>query len=205
MNAENLSQTIKDNTKKNDLPESVSQAVIQEVSRITNIDPNKLKIINYSQQLWPDGCLGLSKPGELCTLALVEGWRVVVGNEDKEWIYRTNNGGNYLRLENTNCKEKMMNTTKTKVSEVNKIGITQKSITAYGTVNTEGWKDAELILRPSSGVAGKLEFDFVAQPPDGVVAQVISSIEATYKSEFLNRNNHFIVYASHNEKGIFLE
>ncbi len=205
MNAENLSQTIKDNTKKNDLPESVSQAVIQEVSNMTNIDPNKLKILNYSQTSWPDGCLGLPNPGEFCTQAFVEGWQVVVGNSDKEWIYRTNANGNYLRLENTNCKEKMMNTTKTKVSGVNNIKITQKSITAYGTVNTSGWKDAELILRPSSGVSGKLEFDFVAQPPDGLVAQVISPIEATYKSEILNRNNLFIVYASHNKKVIFLE
>ena len=108
MNTENLLQAIKDNTKKNDLPESVSQAVIQAVSNMTNIDPNKLKIINYGQQLWPDGCLGLPNPGEVCTQALVEGWRVVVGNGDKEWIYRTNTDGNHLRLENTNCKEKMM-------------------------------------------------------------------------------------------------
>ena len=108
MNTENLSQAIKDNTKKNDLPESVSQAVIQEVSCMTNIDSNKLQIISYSQQTWPDGCLGLPNPGEVCTQALVEGWRVVVGNGDKEWIYRTNTNGNNLRLENTNCKEKMM-------------------------------------------------------------------------------------------------
>ena len=98
-----------------------------------------------------------------------------------------------------------MTTTKTQVFEVHDIKITQESITASGTVTTGGWKDAELILRPSSCVGGKCEFDFVAQPPDGPVAQVISPIEATYKSGLLNRNNHFIVYASHNEKGIFLE
>ena len=102
MNAENLSQAIKDNTKKNDLPESVSQAVIQDVSRITNINPNRLKIISYSQQTWPNGCLGLPKPGEFCTQALVEGWRVVVANSDKEWIYHTNANGSSLRLANTN-------------------------------------------------------------------------------------------------------
>jgi hypothetical protein len=43
-----------------------------------------------------------------------------------------------------------------------------------------GWKNAELIKRPSSS-AGKLEFDFVAQPPDDFVPQVITPIEAIYR------------------------
>lgn len=95
--------------------------------------------------------------------------------------------------------------TKTKVFEVRDIEIAQESLTASGTVNTTGWKDAELIPRLSSS-GGKLEFDFVAQPPDGPVAPVITPIEAIYRlSQEEQNNNHFIVYASQNEKGIFLE
>lgn len=97
--------------------------------------------------------------------------------------------------------------TKTKVFEVQDIGISAEppSLTASGTVNTTGWKDAELIKRPSS-CDGKLEFDFVAQSPDGPVPQVITPIEAVYRlSQEEQNNNHFIVYASQNQKGIFLE
>ena len=99
----------------------------------------------------------------------------------------------------------ILTTTKTKVFEVQDLGRSQESLTASGTVNTAGWKDAELIPRPSPS-GGKLEFDFVAQPPDGSVAQVISPIEAIYRlsSEELNYN-HYKVYASGNDKEIFLE
>jgi hypothetical protein len=114
----------------------------------------------------------------------------------------------------TNVKEAKINEektmTKTKVFEVRDIGIShqemsQMSLTASGTVNTAGWKDAELIPRPSPS-GGKLEFDFVAQPPDSPVAQVITPIEAIYRLSQEDQNhNHFIVYASQNQKEIFLD
>jgi hypothetical protein len=97
--------------------------------------------------------------------------------------------------------------TKTKVFEVQDIGISAEppSLSASGTVNTAGWKDAELIPRPSSH-DGKLEFDFVAQPPDSLVAQVITPIKAIYRlSQEEQNHNHFIFYASQNEQEIFLE
>ena len=99
----------------------------------------------------------------------------------------------------------MTATTRTKVLEVQDIQISQESLTASGTVNTAGWKDAELIKLPSSS-SGKLQFDFVARPPDGSVPQVITHIEAVYRlSQEERNNNHFIVYASQNKKEIFLE
>ncbi|MBW4620751.1 MAG: hypothetical protein KME17_15525 [Cyanosarcina radialis HA8281-LM2] len=95
--------------------------------------------------------------------------------------------------------------TKTKVFEVQDIGVSSESLSASGTANTAGWKDAELIKRPSSD-DGKLEFDFVAQSPDSPVPQVITPIEAIYRLSQDDRNhNHFIVYASQNQKEIFLE
>ncbi len=103
---ENLSSAIKENSNNQNLPESVSQAVIQDLSRRTNINPNKLKIIRYSQQTWNNGCLGLAKPGEFCTQALVEGWRVVLSDGNKQWIYHTNSNGRSLRLANANLTPK---------------------------------------------------------------------------------------------------
>ncbi|WP_300634471.1 hypothetical protein [Mastigocoleus sp. MO_188.B34] len=71
---------------------------------------------------------------------------------------------------------------KKKVSTVDQLDILTEPpvIIASGTITTGGWTDAELIPRPSSS-AGKCEFDFVVQPPDGPVVQVISPIEASYK------------------------
>ena len=83
----------------NSLSDRVASAVITEVSKQTGIPTKNLKITQYSRQTWSNGCLGLSKPGEICTQALVEGWRVVVSGNKCTWVYRSNRNGRILRLE----------------------------------------------------------------------------------------------------------
>jgi hypothetical protein len=82
-----------------ELSDQVAKAVITEVSKQTKIPANKLKITQYSRQTWSNGCLGISKPDEICTQALVEGWRVVVSGNKRNWVYRSNRNGRILRLE----------------------------------------------------------------------------------------------------------
>jgi hypothetical protein len=82
-----------------ELSDQVTKAVITEVSKQTKIPANQLKITQYSRQTWSNGCLGISKPGEICTQALVEGWRIVVSGNNRTWVYRSNRNGRILRLE----------------------------------------------------------------------------------------------------------
>jgi hypothetical protein len=106
----NLSQTAASEmeTGKSDrLPRTVANAVLSDLSRRVRIPSTKLKIIKYSRETWSDGCLGLSKPDELCTQVLVEGWRVVVSNSRQTWIYRTNGNGQNLRLEKQSDRAKL--------------------------------------------------------------------------------------------------
>lgn len=86
-------------SEKVELSDQVAKAVITEVSKQTKIPANQLKITQYSRQTWSNGCLGISKPGEICTQALVEGWRVVVSGNKRTWVYRSNRNGRILRLE----------------------------------------------------------------------------------------------------------
>ncbi len=85
----------------NSLSDRVASAVITEVSKQTKIPTKNLKITQYSRQTWSNGCLGLSTPGEICTQALVEGWRLVVSGTNRTWVYRSNRNGQILRLETT--------------------------------------------------------------------------------------------------------
>jgi hypothetical protein len=80
-------------------PNSVIAATRQDLSRKTNISVNRLQIQAAQPQTWPDGCLGLAKPGELCTQALVQGWRIILTDKQKTWVYRTDSSGANLRLE----------------------------------------------------------------------------------------------------------
>jgi hypothetical protein len=83
----------------NSLPNQVANVVRQDLSRRTRIAPGQLKITQSSRETWPNGCLGLAEPDQVCTQALVEGWRVVVSHENKTWVYRTNATGSVVKLE----------------------------------------------------------------------------------------------------------
>jgi hypothetical protein len=96
---ETTSEALKENSKSTRLPRQVANAVIQDLTKKQNVSPRKLKIVDYSQQTWRDGCLELPQPDEFCTQALVPGWLVVASNETQKWAYHTNKDGSSLRLE----------------------------------------------------------------------------------------------------------
>jgi hypothetical protein len=81
------------------LPAVVLTAVRQDLSRRTKIAPNQFKIVQSTPKTWPDGCLGLATSDEICTQALVEGWRVIMTYKQHTWTYRTDNQGLIIRLE----------------------------------------------------------------------------------------------------------
>lgn len=83
------------------VPDSIQQAVLQDLSQQTGDAPEGFQIIQAQKQTWPDGCLGLGAPDVLCTMALVEGWQVQVSNGSQTWIYRTDAFGDIVKLEPT--------------------------------------------------------------------------------------------------------
>lgn len=87
------------NSSRGQLPARIANAVILDLSKRTGIAPGRLQVTQASRQTWSNGCLGLARPDEICTQALVEGWRVVVSNNRRTWVYRTDRTGRVLRLE----------------------------------------------------------------------------------------------------------
>lgn len=84
----------------------------------------------------------------------------------------------------------------------------QLNITAHGTVTTGGWKGAELIpyiyIQPPAD--GIYDYDFVAEPPEGIASQAIASIEANFRLESIPGNLKGVrIYASTNNKIALLD
>lgn len=88
----------KQNIKADTLPQSVVDAIRNDISRREGIAPKNLKIADYNSRTWRNGCLELAQPDEICTQALVPGWRVVVTHGQKKWVYHTNQTGSVIRL-----------------------------------------------------------------------------------------------------------
>jgi hypothetical protein len=83
------------------LPDAVEAAVRKDLARRTQISPEQFKLQSARRETWPDGCLGLGKPEELCTQSLVSGWRVEMTYHHQVWVYRTNQTGTNLRTGDT--------------------------------------------------------------------------------------------------------
>lgn len=81
------------------LPDPVATSVKQDVTKTFQISADKLKVVSFTQQNWPDGCLNLPKKDEICTQAIVPGWRVEVTDGVQQYFYRTDNTGKTLRAE----------------------------------------------------------------------------------------------------------
>ncbi|MCU0552660.1 MAG: hypothetical protein MUC48_25300 [Leptolyngbya sp. Prado105] len=82
-----------------DLPQAIATKVRQAASKEFNVPLRDLQVVSFTQETWSDGCLGLGGAAELCSQALVEGWRVEVSSGARNWIYRTDKTANTIRLE----------------------------------------------------------------------------------------------------------
>lgn len=98
LSGDRLRQEIED-TYSGKLPPEVAEMVLQDVQQRSGEPIYRLQIVEEEQNTWPDSCLGLPEPGEVCAQMLVDGWRVVVENHARQWSYRTSLSGGKIRLE----------------------------------------------------------------------------------------------------------
>jgi len=80
------------------LPRTVMRRLQRHASRQFDTHPREVRVINANHATWTDGCLGLAGPDEVCTMALVEGWRVEMSNGERSWVYRTDRRAEEIRL-----------------------------------------------------------------------------------------------------------
>jgi hypothetical protein len=74
-------------------------AAIGELAQSLQIDPAQVEVVSFEEQVWPDGCLGLAAPDEMCTMQEVSGWRIVLRAQGHDYAARTDESGATVRLE----------------------------------------------------------------------------------------------------------
>ena len=78
--------------------ESVIRAVKQDLAEREGVDPESIDVLRIESVTWRDGCLGVYRPGMYCTTALVPGYVVWLGIDDRTWRYHTNSTGSVIIL-----------------------------------------------------------------------------------------------------------
>jgi hypothetical protein len=66
----------------------VEEAVVDLATRL-GVSETDIELISIEEVTWSDGSLGCPEPGKSYTQALVEGHRIVLGHEEKVYVYHT--------------------------------------------------------------------------------------------------------------------
>lgn len=82
-----------------ELPPEVQSAVLEAAATRTSRPVSTLRILEANPRNWSDGCLGLAQPDQLCTQVITPGWRIIVTDGRRNWIYRTDDMGEAIELE----------------------------------------------------------------------------------------------------------
>ena len=81
-----------------DLPDA-AVAARQALASEMGIAADEIEVVSFSQEDWPDACLGLAETDEMCAQVITPGWRIELSAEGDEYVYRTDESGESIRLE----------------------------------------------------------------------------------------------------------
>ncbi|MBD2505179.1 hypothetical protein [Anabaena azotica] len=133
--AQTSNELLKQNIRSDRLPRSVANAILRDLASRQGSFAGAFQITDYRQQTWRNGCLELQRPDELCTQALVPGWRVVVSRGRQSWVYHSNQTGSVIRLNergNTGrLPQNVRNAVLRQASEITRLPIRALSIVEF--------------------------------------------------------------------------
>jgi len=64
-----------------------------------DVPVQEVTILDYSAEEWPDACLGLAQPDEVCASVITPGFRVELSYQGQKYTVRTNDDTSVVRVE----------------------------------------------------------------------------------------------------------
>mgnify|MGYP001606391884 CR=1 FL=1 len=72
-------------------------AAIRALSSSSGVPENQVTVVRFDAAQWPDACLGLAQPGEMCAQVITPGFRVVLQAKGQQFEFHTNADGTVTR------------------------------------------------------------------------------------------------------------
>ncbi len=72
------------------------QAAVALLASTLNVSPDEITVLSSQAVEWPDGCLGVQRPGMMCTQAIVPGFRIILQTGEEQFEFRTNRSGSQV-------------------------------------------------------------------------------------------------------------
>ena len=83
------------------IPSNLLNRIFADASERTGVAPEALVVTRAEAVTWNDGSLGCPEPGMFYTMALVDGYQIVVDAEGKMLDYRVQSNGLFRLCERT--------------------------------------------------------------------------------------------------------
>jgi hypothetical protein len=125
-----------------DSPAAV-EAARQALAERLGIPVEQVSVVTYQQVDWPDGCLGLGGPAELCLAAITPGYAVTLEAGGEQYAYRTNLEGTAVRADRFETGSTAADMVRHALAE--RLGITIDQVLLVNQVPVE-WPDSCLGL-----------------------------------------------------------
>ncbi|MGI0487246.1 hypothetical protein ACN4EK_17525 [Pantanalinema rosaneae CENA516] len=78
-----------------ELPPPIVDLLFATIARQEKVPANTLKVVEAQPKTW-DGCMGIYKPGQMCTRIAIAGYRVIVRGDRQSWVYHTSQDGSQI-------------------------------------------------------------------------------------------------------------
>jgi hypothetical protein len=72
------------------------RAAVQALADALGIDAGKVKLVSFEAVDWPNGCLGVTRLGVMCTQQIVPGFRIILEANGQQYEYHTNSSGSEI-------------------------------------------------------------------------------------------------------------
>jgi hypothetical protein len=74
------------------------QSAVQSLAKELNIDPSQVSVVSYQTKDWPNACLGLPQPDEMCAEMIVPGVEGVLLANGDQYGFRADESGKSIRF-----------------------------------------------------------------------------------------------------------
>lgn len=72
------------------------EAAVARLASLLGVSAEEIRVVSTEAVEWPDGCLGIQRPGMMCTQAIVPGYRVILEANGEQFEFRTNEDGSQV-------------------------------------------------------------------------------------------------------------
>lgn len=73
-------------------------AAIKDLALRLSINESEISVVSYEEVTWPDSCLGLGKPNEVCLQVITPGYLIKLAALGSEYEYHTDQSGRNLKI-----------------------------------------------------------------------------------------------------------